>query len=357
MPEPIIPPLYRTARIAIGIGIVSTALGVLYALSVLLNSVFAIRELPQGADVLDTLTAPTDTPMLPPTAVTPPTLSTPGLVVPEGSYSFIIAGNDYRPNRPPACPDCYLKYTDAFVYLNVVLDQPNPHATMVSIPRELYLHVDGIEPDSRVNQLYTHGGVEYIHLWAETILEVEIDGVIVIEMDKFARIVDDLGGIDIVAPETFSDKCGSEWYDYIEGEAYHLDGFDALCYTRMRQYNPRGYFARQERHLDVLQALFDQVIEGFRTDPLVTAVKFVSTYYENVESDMSPELTARIVGESALSYILSSDVPEVRMYSISADRLELYPRVNKNSPYLYKPAFVISEWLRCITQNENGTDC
>ncbi len=339
---------------AIGVALSSTVVGGLIALAILLNSVFGVRELiDMGTDDVPEILATLDAEAGIPTAVTPATVlpeltRTP--VAPTGSYNLILAGNDYRPGREPACELCYLVYTDTFVYVNIVLDSP-ARVTMVSLPRELYLQVSGIYPDSRLNQLYARGGIGWIELWAENILSVEIDGVAIIQMDVFERLIDQIGGIDITAPETFEDQCGQDFYVYEEGIEYHLDGFDALCYARMRHYNPRGYFARQERHMDILTAIFQTVIDDFAEDPLVTSVKMVSLYYEEIESNMSPELIAKLIGDVVLVYYFGEGMPEIRMFSIDRTRLELYPRPDPElSPYLYRPNFDMREWLQCILQ-------
>lgn len=331
----------------------STVLGGLFAFLVLLNALFSVSELDDtGVQDLPDILATLDASNGVPTAVTPPTSAQPNTpVAPTGSYNLILAGNDYRPRRQPACDTCLLVHTDTFVYVNIVLDQPS-RVTMVSLPRELYLHVDGIYPDSRINQLYARGGIEWIKLWSESVLGVEIDGVVIIDMNVFEHVVDDLGGIDLVAPETFEDKCGSSFYAYEVGVEYHLDGFNALCYARMRQYNPRGYFARQERHMDILQAIFQTAIDEFSEDPLVTAVRMVSLYYEEIESTMSPELIAKIISDVVLVYYLGEEMPDIRAYSVDQDMLELYPRANDDAPYLYKPTFVIRDWLQCVLQAE-----
>ncbi len=359
MIEPIKPQTHRLIYAIIGLALFSTIVGGFTALAILLNTWFGVRELiDTGAVDIPEILATLDSQNGIPTAVTPSTTlpeltSTP--VAPTGSYNLILAGNDYRPGRQPACDDCFLIHTDAFIYVNIVLDQP-ARVTMVSLPRELYLHVDGIDPDSRINQLYARGGIEWIELWAENILGVEIDGVAIIQMDVFESLIDEIGGIDIIAPETFEDQCGSSFYQYEEGVEYHLDGFNALCYARMRYYNPRGYFARQERHMDILTAIFDTVIDDFAEDPLVTSVKMVSLYYEQIESNMPPELIAKLVGDVVLTYYFGEDLPEIRMYSIDRTRLELYPRPDPElSPYLYRPNFDIREWLQCILQDEIGS--
>ncbi len=339
---------------AIGIALFSTIVGGLIALAMILNSLFGVRELSDiGIDVSGVLAALDEEAGIPP-AITPPTLSpeiilTP--IAPIQSFNLILAGNDYEPGRPRACDTCLLIHTDVFVYVNIVLDSPM-RVTMVSLPRELYLHVDGIVPDSRINQLYARGGIKWIELWAETILGVEMDGVVIVQMDVFEQIIDELGGITVVAPETFTDQCGGYFYTYQEGVEYDLDGYSALCYARMRYYNPRGYFARQERHMDILQAIFQSAIDDFSENPLATTVKMVSLYYDRVESTISPELTAKMIGDVVLVYYFSEEEPEIRMFSIDRSRLELYPQPDEDSPILYKTNFVIHEWLQCILQAE-----
>ncbi len=344
------------AIVGIVVAVISTIVGSLIVLLIFLNTLFGVRELVDtGANEIPIILSTLDAEAGIPTAVTPSTprpdkTTTP--VAPTGSYNLILAGNDYRPGREPACADCYLIHTDVFVYVNIVLDQPS-RVTMVSLPRELYLHVDSIVPDTRINQLYARGGIEWIEIWSEAILGVEIDGVVIIEMDKFEQLIDEIGGLDITATETFEDKCGSDFYLYEEGVEYHLDGFNALCYARMRLYNPRGYFARQERHMDILTAVFQTVIDDFSEDPLVTSVKMVSLYYEEIESNMSPELIAKLVGDVVLVYYFGGGLPEIRMHSIDNTRLLLYPRPDPElSPYLYRPTFDIREWLQCILQVE-----
>lgn len=351
-------PYYKFAKFSIILALLSTVLGILFALTVLLDRAFPVRTLVDtGVDISGVLDG-LDRAAGIPTAISPPTrdpVESQTPVAPVESYNLVLIGNDSRPGRALECEDCLPVHSDAFVYVNIVLDHP-ARITLVSLPRELYLHVDGIEPDSRINQLYARGGIDWVRLWSEDILGVKLDGVIAIEMNAFERIIDDLGGIDIVATESFRDKCGDDFYEYELGESYHLDGFNALCYARMRLYNPRGYFARQERHMDMLQAIFRATIDEFATDPLVASVRMVSLYYDKIESDMPPELIAKLVGDMAIVYF-SNEAPIIQTLSMNSDQLELYPRANEDSPYLYKPTLVIHEWLQCILDIHNNIAC
>lgn len=347
-------------KLGIFVGVVSISISVLIGVGMLLNYIFAVQELkqfdsslPSVSEILSTLDNDKGLPLADDPLENVDETEEIALV---GSYNFILIGNDYRPGREPACELCYAVHSDAFVYINLVLGE-NPQVKMVSFPRELFLHVDGIEPDSRINQLYARGGIEWIRLWSETILDIKIDGVVIINMDSFEQIIDELGGIDIVPSDTFRDKCGSSFYEYEKNVLYHLNGYDALCYARMRLYNPDGYFARQERHTQILFSIFDSVIDDFKEDPIVTSVKMVSLYYELIETDMSPEFIAKIISDIAINFLFGDYSWNGFNLSINADNLELYPRKDENSPYLYKPTFVISDWIKCIVSSDWPYDC
>lgn len=335
------------ATCGIIIAVTSTALGILIYLLILLNSTFAVSELEDFSvnTVVPVALATANEVAGMPTAVTPATPNSP-IETDEESYNLILIGNDARSDRvEPDCPTCILVHTDAFVYVNISMTD-ELQVAMVSIPRELYLHVDGIT-DSQVSQLYARGGLEWIKTWSEAVLGVEIDGVMTIDMDAFVEVIDKMGGITVLPYETFEDKCGDEFYQYEKYILYRLDGFETLCYARMRMYNPQGYFARQKRHLDILSAIKEELRSEFEDDPLVTSVMMVSIYLEYVETDMSPEFIAQIIGEVAIAFYALSSV-DIFHNSISQDMLELYPRPDENSPYLYQPTFVISDWVQCL---------
>ncbi len=340
-------------KFGITVGVASTVVGILISLIMILNNSFSVSELEDfGVNTIVPIALETANEASGvPTAVL---LGTPDAVSPlivtsktiEGSYNLILIGNDARSDRvEPDCPNCILVHTDAFVYVNIQFEPLR--ITMISIPRELYLRVDGIV-DSQVSQIYARGGLEWIKTWSEAILGVEIDGVMAIDMDGFVEVVDRMGGIIVVPDESFEDKCGNEFYRYEVGLIHYLDGFETLCYARMRMYNPRGYFARQERHMEILRGTINAVRSEFDNTPLATSVMMVSIYFEYVETDMSPELIARITSEVAITrQTLGSGA--LYMNTISQDMLELYPRPDPiNSPYLYKPTFVISDWVQCL---------
>lgn len=334
--------------VVIRICLILTTLGILIFLLLQLNRTFTISELDDFSvnTVVPVALATVDELIGLPTAITPPTPFSLTLTAGE-SYNLVLIGNDARSDRvTPDCPTCILVHTDAFVYINISMVD-DLQITMISIPRELYLHVDGIS-DSQVSQLYARGGLAWVKAWSEAILGVEIDGVMAIDMDAFVEVIDRMGGIKVFIYKSFEDKCGDEFYKYEIGLIYKLDGFETLCYARMRMYDSRGYFARQERHLEIISAIMNGLRSEFADDPLVTSVMMVSTYLEYVETDMPPELIAQIIGEVAIVRLASNDKSALFRNSISQDMLELYPRPLSDSPYLYKPTFVISEWVQCL---------
>ena len=294
-----------------------------------------------------------------PTAITLPTVEPmPTEVSQPQTIDVVLIGNDYVEGRGLECPTCLPVHSDAFIYVHVVLDEVAPRVSMFSLPRELYVHVEGIEPDSKINQLYPRGGTEYVELWVNAVLGVELDAVIVIDMDMYEQVIDDIGGIDVVARQTFTDQCGSEAFTYIKDAAYHLDGYTALCYARMRWYNPDGYFARQERHMDILLSMFNAVVAEFKDDPLVTSVRFVSEYSNRISANASVNVLIQMLADSVLVYYSSEEDADIDMYSLEEKYLELYPRPTNESPFLYKPVegFDIAQWVECKARQSEGCE-
>ena len=187
----------------------------------------------------------------------------------DGRLDILLVGSD-------AGPDRWSLRTDAMILLSV--DIATGRAAMFGIPRNLW-NVP-LPPESAaafpcgcfpglLNALYVQAaghpdrfpggplrGFRAMRGAVEMLTGVKLDGMVVVDLGGFVRLVDALGGLDITVPEALHDnhyplEDGSGWIVLdIPAGRQHLDGRMALAYARSRhQDSDYGRMARQQRVL------------------------------------------------------------------------------------------------------------
>jgi LCP family protein required for cell wall assembly len=175
----------------------------------------------------------------------PPPL--PAFTLGKGAKAFALLGSDIRPNDGGWRTD---------TILIVVLDPASGTARILAVPRDLYVYIPGWRVD-RINTADVRGGFDML---AQTILYnfgIPIDHMVRIDFSGFTRLVDSLGGLDVQVTGYLNDECGRRHWSYSPG-VFHMDGFTALCYVRMRKAS--SDFDRLRREQEVLLAMFDRVV-------------------------------------------------------------------------------------------------
>jgi LCP family protein required for cell wall assembly len=189
----------------------------------------------------------------------------------------------------------------------VSLDLEAGTATLLSFPRDLYVFIPGWRVD-RINVADAYGGPERV---AQTILYnfgIEVDHTVMINFYGFKQVVDALGGIDVKVEAYLYDECGRRDWSYSPGRTYHMDGFAALCYVRMRK--TTGDFDRLRRQQETMLAIFNKMLtlEGLTRVPDLYA-----QFRSYVETDISVEDTLRLL---PLATKLAADPDRIHRYSI-----------------------------------------
>ena len=190
---------------------------------------------------------------------------------PQKTVNILLLGTDRRSSWT------YYQ-TDAVVILS--LDPAADIATFISIPRDLYVYIPGWKVN-RINTAEFKGGFEMI---ADTVLYnfgIPIDHYMKVEYWGFRDAIDILGGIDVRTSGRVKDMCEGVAYEYEPDVVYHMDGFDAMCYVRMRMKS--SDFDRLRRQQDVFVAIFEKFvsIDGFLKVP-----QLYDTFSELVETDI-----------------------------------------------------------------------
>ncbi len=174
-----------------------------------------------------------------------------GISAPEWNGSdrvtLLLMGLDYR----DWLADEGAPRTNSMMLLT--LDPIARTAGMMSIPRDLWVDIPGFE-HNRINTAYSQGesfnvpggGAGLAMQTVENLLGVSVEYYAVVDFHTFERLVDEIGGVDVLVPEDVKiSPLGrtSRWL--YGGKSEHLDGPDTLAYAPRPQDRGRRLRPRQ----------------------------------------------------------------------------------------------------------------
>lgn len=175
-----------------------------------------------------------------------------------GPFTVLLLGSDDDAKFPPDRLN-----TQSMILVRV--DPATRQATMLSIPRDLWVPIPE-QGEGKISTAYQLGGAPAAIAAVESNFKVHIDDYAWIGLNGLIKLIDQLGGVDVVVTNPVMDdfypsdlSAGGYPYDYYRVAllpgAVHLDGVHALQYVRSRHGDLRGDFARSERQQQVLLAI------------------------------------------------------------------------------------------------------
>jgi LCP family protein required for cell wall assembly len=245
--------------------------------------------------------------------------------------------------------------TDTIMFVSIAKSTVSQKASidLISIPRDIWV----TEMRTKINSVYywgnkkkEGGGLALARSEVEKVVGQPVSYGLVIDFDGFKKIIDTLGGVDVVVDRTFTDnkypiagreddECGGDpeykcRYETVTFESglVHMDGEKALKFVRSR--NAEGDegtdFARAARQEKVLQAIKKKLLT---TEVLLSPAKIKSLtkiVSEYIETDISPE-TAAIMARRILqsrnsitSHVIPEDLLDRPDYSSEYDNLYVF---------------------------------
>jgi LCP family protein required for cell wall assembly len=152
--------------------------------------------------------------------------------------------------------------TQSMILVRIV-PQSN-QVTMLSIPRDLWVPLAG-GGSGKIDGAYSNGGAKMAVSTVERNFKVHIDEYVWIGLKGLIRLIDRLGGVDLITSNPVLDDFypndidspnpyGTQRIAVLAGPQ-HLDGTHALQYVRSRHSDLRGDFGRSQRQQQVLIAL------------------------------------------------------------------------------------------------------
>jgi polyisoprenyl-teichoic acid--peptidoglycan teichoic acid transferase len=210
--------------------------------------------------------------------------------------------------------------------ITLVRTDPGRHRIVyLSIPRDLRVEIPGYGT-SKINAAMQVGGARLAVRTVHDLTGLPINHVVIVDFAQFEKLIDKLGGIDIVVPERIvskfdcpyptEERC-ARWdgWRFAKGKQ-HMNGRRALIYSRVRKnkLNPADTdFSRAEHNQQVLQAVagkltsFGTLVKlPFIGDDLLAPVAtdlsthaFLSLGWTKFRSSSSRTLHCRLGGEAS----------------------------------------------------------
>ena len=174
-----------------------------------------------------------------------------------GAFTVLLLGSD---DDSKFSADHVL--TQSMIMVRVV--PATKEVTMLSIPRDLYVHLS-TGGYGKIDGAYSYGGPGAAIATVAQDFGVHIDDYIWVGLLGLIKLIDAIGGIDVVTSNPVLDDyypadVVSSWpYDYervaVLAGPQHLDGLHAMQYVRSRHGDLQSDFGRSQRQQQVLLAI------------------------------------------------------------------------------------------------------
>lgn len=180
----------------------------------------------------------------------------------DGVTNILLIGNDSRQNGEDG-------RSDAMILLSISSKTDTIYIT--SLLRDMYVEIPGREEGNRLNAAYSYGGAELLMETVEENFDIEVNRYVRVNFEAFANLVDAVGGIELELTaeeieyvngylveynQLLGRPQGTDNMDTSVSGLVHLNGPQALAYTRNRYLGTD--FGRTERQRKVLTAILQK---------------------------------------------------------------------------------------------------
>ena len=171
-------------------------------------------------------------------------------------------------------------------------DDPHGAIGLLSVPRDTdYVFPSGRE--DKINAAYSAGDnpVAAAHLSEKAVSRFlglpGFDRFITLRIDAAKEVIDAIGGIDVVPDETmnYDDNWGHLHIHFIGGKLYHMDGDQAVSYSRFR-HDACSDPCRIKRQQQVMRIVLKK-ISNDKLNDLMNINRLIAVVRRNVVTDLS----------------------------------------------------------------------
>ena len=198
----------------------------------------------------------------------------------EPATNFLVLGSDSRISAgDPSQWEIGAQRTDAIMIVQVSGDRES--VSVMSIPRDSWVEIPG-HGQAKINAAYSYGGPSLTIQTVENLTGIRISHFVIADFESFQNLTNELGGvtINLKEPQTLA---GTEF----PAGAQHLNGKQALAYTRERKSLPGGDFDRVKRQQAWMRAIVRQVLTSRTLSNPTSLYSFLKTATQTAAVDES----------------------------------------------------------------------
>ena len=174
----------------------------------------------------------------------------------------------------------------------IVTVNPKTHQIlMTSIPRDYYVELASKGAKDKL----THSGIYGINETVATVEEftgIDINYYVKVNYSTVIKLVDAIGGIDIDSPFAFSTHGMRAKYTFRQG-LNHLDGAQALAYSRERYSFNEGDLQRNKNQQMILEAIIEKAANSETILSEYTSI--LNAIKDNIETDMEKKSMTSLI--------------------------------------------------------------
>lgn len=172
--------------------------------------------------------------------------------------------------------------------LVMTINPQTKKTTITSLERDILTEIEnkGETTQAKLNSAYQVGGIDLAISTIEKLLNIEFDHYLLINMKGLAQLVDSVGGIDVENKLGFPISISDTEPDskaIIEPGVQHINGEQALVYSRMRYHDPEGDYGRQKRQREVIKAIISKILS---LDGLANYTQIIEAISNNIQTDI-----------------------------------------------------------------------
>lgn len=163
--------------------------------------------------------------------------------VPDGLVFILVAGSDARPRE-----DMLRTRADSIHLLAV--NPATGEGTVLGLPRDSWVEIPGRGRD-KINNALALGGPNLLAATVRRLTGLPVDYYVITGFTGLTRMVDDLGGVDVLVERRMNDKMSGARF---ERGWHRMNGAEALAFSRNRNDVASGDFSRSENQGKVILA-------------------------------------------------------------------------------------------------------
>lgn len=210
---------------------------------------------------------------------------------------------------------------------------------LISIPRDLYVFMPGLNESHKLNEAYEIGekqnpgkGLSYTRSIFSNISGEPIHFAVIINFKAFKDLIDSLGGVELNLAKPFSEAVPFEEGSIsLPAGRQTIDGDTALLYTRARMSS--SDFDRSRRQQEVIKSIYAKITKtGIILNPY-RLNKLLSIVEANTKTDMQVWEMEEVI---KMFSRLKNVTIKTKVFDTGADKI-LYSGVNSDKAFILLP--------------------